>query len=442
MSRDKRTHRQALRQQGFTLMEMMISLVAGAVLVTPLYLVLRGMSETSSVMRDAIEARQRSRVGISVLQRDLARVGLGVSPDSQVDGRSANRDASGSFAEFRRALILISDDNGNDALMLSGNFRGGKTYRAVANGHELTIFSDASQTITQDECLSQFDNASIGSFAHVTGSRGKELDARATGVFNSGNCVITLVQVDSPDGALDSVYGSGDTVFVSSNQTVLYMLEPMTDHLGMPSGQLVRYFVSYDGSIPPAPGSCSIDVLGVPTLPGGTALIATTRQVIVDYAENFQVWLRVVAAAPNLAGGTRAYAPHYTAPLITDYLGDGLIPTEGDGFKPAEGDRVMPASSSDGADYSGELGCGVNATRGVQHVRSALVQLSVRTERTDNSMDWQQAEHITRIGYRMAPLPAGAPAGREKTDAAYRVETFVTEVLLPNLAGRGDLLAQ
>lgn len=435
MRYELRASRLPRRQRGFTLMEMMFALLAGAVLVTPLYVVLKGMSETSSAMRDGLEARQRARVGLSVLQRDLARVGLGVSPDSQIDGRSVNRDAVGSFAQHRRALIHITDENGNDALLLSGNFRGGRTYRAVANGLTLTIFNDSSQSITEEECTSQFDEAGIGSFAHVSGGSGRELDARATGAWNSGDCQVVLNVLDAPSNAVDLVYGSGDTVFISANQTVLYLLEAVTDHLGMPSAQLVRYFVAFDGSAPLAPASCAVDASGSPTLPGSSALIPNSRQVIADYVEGFQVWLRVVAATADVAGGVRAYPPHYTTPSLTTYLGDG--------FKPPVDEIVLLASAADDpTNYVGELGCGLNATRGVQHVRSAIVQLAVRTERADNSMTWDQVKLIPRHEYRMAEVPSTAPDGVEKAGAAYKVETFATEVLMPNLAGRGDLLAQ
>jgi hypothetical protein len=268
----------------------------------------------------------------------------------------------------------------------------------------------------------------------VIGGSGRELDARATGTWSSGNCQVVLNSVDAPSNAVDSVYGSGDTVFVSANQTVLYVLEAVTDHLGMPSAQLVRYFVQFDGSGPLAPASCQVDANGSPTLPGSSAVIPGSRQVMADYVEEFQVWLRVVAATADVAGGVRAYPPHYTAPSLTTYLGDG--------FKPPIGETVLPASAADDpADYAGELGCGPNSTRGVQHVRSAIVQLGVRTERADSSMNWDQVKTIPRHEYRMAQVPASAPAGVEKVGSAYKVETFATEVLMPNLAGRGDLLA-
>lgn len=439
MSQASHTTRPCRGSLGFTLLEMMVALIAGAVLVAPLYVVLRGMSQTSSAMRDGLEARQRARVGINVLQRDLARVGLSVSPDPQVDGRSASQNAAGSFAQFRRALVHLNPDRvGNDSLLLSGNFRGGRTYRAVANGSNLTIFSDAvqnTQSITEVECRSQFD-PTISAFAHVVGGKGKEIDARVTfSGWVAGTCTVTLNGVDTPAATLSDVYNSGDTVWVSANQTVLYMVEPVTDHLGMPAGQLVRYFVAYDGSVAPTPASCQVTGAAV-ALPGGDTRILATRQVIADYVENFQVWLRVVAATPTIANNTQAYVPHYTGPVTT-----AAAANLDDGVKPLDENHIIPANAADSvANYQDSLGCATLPARGVQHARSALVLLSVRTERTDASLDWTQYSAIPRVGYRAAPVSAAAPTGIEKTNAAYRVETFVTEVPLPNLAGRRDLL--
>ncbi|MCP4709595.1 MAG: prepilin-type N-terminal cleavage/methylation domain-containing protein, partial [Planctomycetes bacterium] len=120
------------KERGFTLIEMMVALAMGAIVMAPLYIVTRGMSDRTETQRMDVEATQRSRFGLDALIRDFRRAGMYTSPNTEIEPKYRNRDITGSTAQFRRAVIHLNrGQGGNDAVLLTGAFLGGRAYPAI-----------------------------------------------------------------------------------------------------------------------------------------------------------------------------------------------------------------------------------------------------------------------------------------------------------------------
>lgn len=426
--------RRAKTAAGFTLMEMMVALVIGAIFITPLYLITRSMSQQTSRHQVETEAMQRARMGLNTLISDFSRAGLFTSPNPAVDRHSMCRNAPNSSALYRYAVVHLnrgSTATGPDAVLLTGNFLGGRDYRAFWNASASQLIFEVS---TQEDCVRQFNPAYA--YAHITGTNGKSVEAKVTNTsFTTGQCTVTVQATDITNEGLS--HGEAN-IFVSSNQTVLYQVEQV-DRTDPASGcritrnDLVRYFVDYDGTSPL--GACSLT-----NLPG-TRLDSTqqvnSRQVVAEYVEDFQVWFRQARAI--IAANARPR-------LLPVYSTVNQIVAGNQEFAPPDALHMFPLTIG-GTVSSTDLSCDSedNQVFGAESVRSALIRLAVRTEKTEPSID------ITAFGnpptgrlarFSLAPYPSGNDLCKEKTGAAYKLKTIMTEVTMPNLAARSDILVR
>ena len=108
---------------GVTLMEMMIALLVGAIVVTPLYIVTRGMAQQSDAQRMDIETMQRARLGLATLSKDFGRAGLYASPNTLQDPKYANRDISSSSSWLAFRTCTSSWDASTDRDLKEEIFR-------------------------------------------------------------------------------------------------------------------------------------------------------------------------------------------------------------------------------------------------------------------------------------------------------------------------------
>jgi prepilin-type N-terminal cleavage/methylation domain-containing protein len=415
------------RQGGFTLMEMMIALIIGAVIVTPFYFITRGMANQTTKQQMETEAMQRARMGMSVLANDFARIGLSASPNPAIDRKSMA--PANSTALHRRAIVQLSrGDSQPDALLLTGNFLGAKIYQSLAGGNEITIKDPISNA---EECRHQFDP--LYSYAHIVGPTGDTLDARIEGVNHSGTlCTLTLAQGDLTDEG----FTTGDTIYVSANQTLLYRTEQVAEVVDLGGGescnrvnqQLVKYLVRFDGSNTAA--DCSRTVL-----PNTSEIITSTRTVVVDHVQDFQVWFRPVDAIDEANGQRRLDLHAYT-------VGNLASVNPPSDFFPDNQTYILPASIG-GASNVDDLSCADNYAYGPEHMRSAIIRLTVRSEKPDNTVEYSGfAEGDAGVGrlvrYSLTDeLQGDCP---ERAGAAYKLSTVVTEVAMPNLAARSDMI--
>ncbi len=421
------------KQQGFTLIEMLAALIIAVIIVTPMYIVTRSMSQRTDASRMENEAMQRARMGVDTLILDLSLAGMHASPNTEIDPFSRNRDIIGSSAQYRSAAVHLNRGlPGNDALLLTGNFLGGDVYTGFFR--TATQIEFYREDFTERACATQFD-ASFANAHVINASNGTALDAKVEdAVWNSGKCELTLRLADLDQEEVST----GDEVHVSANQTALYWVEPQGDH-----HVLVRYFVDYYS--PSAPGdNCTVegamDIDGI-TLPGNSQVAIPTRQVIAEYVEDFQVWFR-----PATREGTTDWISPHHYPVSG---GSGVVDGAGDnftkGFMLSDEAYVFPRTiADDPLEDLDDLSCEAHAVKnvGAEHVRSAFIRLSVRTERTDQSLDGTayDLENVRIAAFTLKPYEA--PSVGPITDApgsAYLLKTLVTEAPMPNLAARPEL---
>lgn len=412
-------------ERGFTLMEMLVALVMAAAVVSPLYIITRGVAETSRSKQMEVEAMQRARTALDLLERDFSRAGLFTSPNTGIDQRYFNRDVNGSTVQFRSAVSHLNRNaEGSDVVMLVGNFLGSTTYNAYATGIDTLVIVDS---ITQsEECTTQFSAA--WSVIQIADNSGRTLEASIDDVgYQGGICTITI---ETTDHHLDS-FKNGDTVRVSANQTAVYLLEGI---------ELVRYFVKYASVGAANGGDCgfSSPLEDYDDLELNGAVVRSTRKVLATYVVDFQVWFR----AASYAADTGWTLPHYHA--ISSILSESTG-NFSDGFKISSSLHVIPLSAS-GTVADDDVSCKTlqpdDDNIGPERVRSAMIQVTVRTEKSDGSVRWALGDTDSpsrMVRQSIAPddsiaLPDGQPA------YVYQLKTLTTEVEMPNLAARSDLL--
>ncbi len=422
------------QRTGFTLIEMLVALTVAGVLVAPLYIITRNMGEQTGSRRMEIEAMQRARTAMDMLVRDFARVGLYTSPNTFLDTRSHNRNLEYSSAQLRSAIMHLNrDSDGNDALLLSGNFLGNQTYEAYATGETALEFI---RPVEDDaECLEQFK--SPYAYAHIVDKYGKELDAKVdTASLSAGGggasiCHLAIVSND----ASPLSFKPGEQVRVSANQTILYWVEGNT---------LVRYFVNYKGKNGDAStfgaGDCNLagvtDIANVDAaIPG--EVVQSTRRVVADFVHDFQVWFRPVTYEPDGSAATHGGLPHYhtVATLNTQSAGEYA-----DGYLKAAKWHYIPKAVGETTVVADNISCAmlnsaVNTPEniGPERVRSAVVRITVRTEQTDHGLRNDSIDPTGRLmRYHLTPGPF----------FAYRLKSLVSEIELPNLATRADMLVR
>ncbi|HUT76913.1 MAG TPA: prepilin-type N-terminal cleavage/methylation domain-containing protein [Polyangia bacterium] len=426
-------------QRGFTLIEMMIALLLGAVIITPLYIVTRGMSMETTRRQMETEAMQRARLGMEMLAADFQRAGMMVSPDPERDPDSIVQEDQ--HARYRRALVHLNrdgtatDEGAFDAVLLTGNLVTANTYTAMigaGSGSEVLVLNEPFGHI--DDCLREF--SAKYAYAHLTTATGQTLDAKiAAGdssvtcpdhpyVPDSCQCTVSLANgeliLDGPGG-----FSEGQQVYVRANQTALYRVETVSEERALSASEncevrhnkLVRYFVDYDGAAAGALGGQACSLANITD----EIIDFASAKIIAEYVTDFQVWFRTVRPGstvdlrPNYhqiseLGATMGFVPESTSPIVGENAGE----------------------STTGATH---LSCGLDSTdMGPEHVRSAMIRLAVRTEVTDSQTRMAGFDDAGVARFNVASPPADDALCPEV--GMYKVRTLTTEVAMPNLAAR------
>lgn len=396
--------------RGFTLVEMLIALVMAGIVIAPLYIITRGMSEQADRQRMEVESMQRVRVAINLLSRDFSRAGLFTSPNTAIDNRFINNGSLPTSLQFRAAVVHLNrNTNGNDGVMITGNFLGSELFEAqYTGGGEFKI---TSTMMAKPLCERLFDPDYA--FAHITNKNGLLLDSRAAGSWGADGCTVSIA--DSTLSA-DFMQINDAHIRITANQTALYMVEADPDTTARTqSDQLVRYFVDYT-SPNAAVGLCSLDPLQI----DGT-VVSSTRTVLASDVVDFQVWFRGKADAAN----PQWNIPNYPAvPTVVGASGanfaEGLVPPDTWHVIPT-GVAVTPNNDDVSCSYAST---GINPA----DVRSAMVRLAVKTQmQYFNTPDPGAGGRLLRRNFVSGP------------DAPFKIRTLVTEIEMPNLAARAEL---
>lgn len=429
------------RQRGFTLTEMMVALVLGAIIVAPFYVITRGMSEETTHQQMETEAMQRSRVGIELLTADFQRVGMLVSPNPAVDVDSivsSNTAGNTQSAWNRQAVVHLNRDGSDDfdSIILVGSFVSSNTYTGYINTAGADTVSINQQFAQADDCTDEFNPAY--SFVHLYTSTGQTLDAKVSSVTTScagagGTDCLCTVSVEPGELFVDGPAGftEGQLVNVAANQAALYRVEPVTEPDGGTHNALIRYFMNYSNS-QNLGASCSLSDIDDSMIADFATTPVQTAKIIAEYVEEFEVWFRPVVRS-NFDDTTEPPRPVFHQ---TDTVVGGSI-----GFAPPADVHLI--GIGDPAAYTSniqDLSCAfVSGRVGPEYLRSAMVRLAVRTEQTDMSLRitdlnepdpeavWATVDGVTR--YNVARGPAGDVG-------AYKLRTVITEVAMPNLASK------
>lgn len=398
-----------MKQRGFTLIEMLIALMIGIIVAASLTLITRSMAQSAQNEQMIVEASQAARAGIDMLRFDFMRAGMfyAANPRSDVNTNSLvsidGTNGGTHHAYYRNPIVhLNAGGTGPDTIVLVGNFIGDREYEGEVDivTSEITIRSSMAQGMCEREFNSDY------AFAHLTNATGQTHEVKVAGVtppqssdcdngFCTG-CVLAIAQGELISGA----FGERN-VKVAANQAAVYRVEQLPNSRGV----LMRYFIDYDGAT-------DTGLANVGNLINAAA--AQTAVVIAENVVDFQVWFRPINPAAEV---TAAVADQ---PLYINLSSSGVLTTI-----PQEQDEIVGKSGGNNhlpSPTSANLGTNLVFP---EHVRSAIISIAVRTEKTD-----QFQGTGTTTGQVVSDELAGAPADDVGN---YKLRRFTVEVKLPNI---------
>ena len=407
------------KQRGFTLVEMMVALLISGIVVAPFFIITRGVSEETTKQQMETEAIQRARIGLQMLTSDLQRAGMMTSPNPSADPDSmvSQGSARSQHAYFRPAVIHLNRDGTDkfDSILLVGNFITANTYMAHVYSDEIVIDDPIERS---QDAIDEFN--SDYSFVHLYSTTGQTLDAKVNDADDAVTCVDHPLESSGKQCSVDllpgelfmsgpGAFAEGQQISVAANQAVLYRVEPVSGH-----NVLMRYFVDFDGASSMGVDCAIDDIKG--------SIVASTGKVIAEYVEDFQVWFRTAY---------RRTASSTTEPQKVMYHDLSTLATNKIPFVPGNNNAVIGRTTPGSAVSTDALSCEPPAGMlAAQHARTALVQLSVRTEKTDMSMEMSAADIGKGIvKYNVAAAPSGDVG-------LYKVRTLFAEAVLTNIMAR------
>ncbi|MCK9460388.1 MAG: type II secretion system GspH family protein [Proteobacteria bacterium] len=427
-------------ERGFTLMEMLVALIIGAIVVSQLYILTRAIGHDTTKQQMETEAMQRARIGLEMLSADFQRAGMNTSPNPARDPDSmVAKDELSQHAYYRPAVVHLNreDNDATDSVVIVGSFASSNTYQAYvdASGSSAAV-SIVQPFETVEDCVTEFNPAYA--FLHLFAPNGQTADARIATVACEGRddiededacgCELTL-----EDGELfadgPSAFASGQLVHAAANQAALFTVKSVGDH-----NALVRYFVDFDQITNDGFSDCTASaILGDDPAPP----IEASLKIIADYVTDFQVWFRNTYQAT----GTQWAAPLYYD--LSALSAARMLPCD-------EAELFVSGAAGCLSAETQHLGCMITAETilGAEQVRSAVIRLGVRTEKTDQEVMKVPADQCGTywstlkgdannfaLFYNVAAPPLTGD-GDCADVGAYKVRTVVTEVAMPNIAAR------
>ncbi|MBN2342676.1 MAG: prepilin-type N-terminal cleavage/methylation domain-containing protein [Deltaproteobacteria bacterium] len=412
------------KQRGFTLIEMLIALMIGTIVAASLTLITRSMAESAANEQMIVEASQGARAGIDMLRFDFMRTGMSYSanPRANVNPNSMVTATGGSggthHAYYRNPIVHLNGGNaGPDTVVLVGNFIGDRTYEGEVDvlAGDITIRSSMEPGICEKEFSGDY------AFAHLVTATGQTHEVKVSSVSPGSDddgdgfvtdCVLSIAQGELIDGAFGE-----RVVRVSANQAALYRVETISGHSSGARDVLMRYFIDYDGQNAGAITDSTVDGFI-------TANAAATAVVIAENVVDFQVWFRPIDNPNSNPSPTNVARydllnsqPVTTLPPVTNVLAIPTVET---------GTHLISPTVAD------------IATTGAmvfpEHIRSAVVSLAVRMERTDQSQERGASPGVV-VQDELASAPVDG-SGVAQDVGNYKVRRYTVEVKLPNIASQ------
>jgi prepilin-type N-terminal cleavage/methylation domain-containing protein len=404
----RREMERKVRENGFTLIELMVAVFIGAIVIWGVYTVYAGGQRIFHEEHRISQSQLSVRLGMDVVKNDIKRAGFLSSPNTDVDPIVCRNQGGPSLRRFhaivhiggvagtvfnssgQRVSIPNAGINTNiapDAIILTGNYVSATSYLAetIIAGAGTIRFQDISRRLLPGEppdTLRQIPTDGefammfpIGGYVRVVNKYGFMMFSKILSVSSSAERTITVEPL--PDASLSDIrcgidgFGEGSEVNVVN--AVMYRIE--VDPSNPLKTDLVRWEVTIGDD-------------------GSFSTIDGTREVVVEYAVDFQVWFR-----EDVVG--------FQGPRINYSLD---IPP----------DNVVVVGNE-----SAVLDGSANAHP--ENLRVAIVRLSVRTAEEDPKFPF-----VAR--------PAGAPLTRFELNpsamGSAHVRTLNAQVELPNISLR------
>jgi prepilin-type N-terminal cleavage/methylation domain-containing protein len=405
-----------MQQRGFTLIEMMIALLLGSIAAISLTMITRSMAQTAENEQMVVEASQAARAGIDMLRFDFMRAGMfyAANPRSGANSNSLVSDGgagSGThMAYFRNPIVHLNPNaTGPDTVILVGNFIGDTMYEGEVDANGTILMHG---WFPQGQCAREFDGNYA--FAHLVLATGQthevKVSASATPVENGcSNGVCQTCQITAVGGELIGNAFGERNVKVGANQAVMFRVENLTGNRNV----LMRYFIDYDTNTSATIGTGAENAI--------SAVSARDAVVVAENVVDFQVWFRAVD--PNSTGnGTQPVADQAYYPALTG----ASITT----LPPETAVLVNQTSAVDQLPLPTRTNIDSNVVF-PEYVRSAIISLAVRTERTDQSQGTgSSAGQVLTEELASAPVDSG---GNPVDVGNYKVRRYTVEVKLPNI---------
>jgi prepilin-type N-terminal cleavage/methylation domain-containing protein len=125
MTSHRRTHTARRADAGFTLLEMLVAVVAGAMTIATVYSLGAGSNRAFQEQNRIAQAQAAVRSAMEHVRRDISRAGFGGTPDSGTNASNGDRGANPAGCAVTQGFQLVALDVNHDAytnqLQLPGN---------------------------------------------------------------------------------------------------------------------------------------------------------------------------------------------------------------------------------------------------------------------------------------------------------------------------------
>lgn len=383
--------KEGMNKGGFTLVELMVAVTAGAIVVSSVFVVGAGSSRYFQDQHRVAQTQTALRAAMDQLRRDVARAGFMGTPNSAREFNCLTPSRHVQAIEFLdnqdTATIPNAAENGvsADRLRLTGNYATADSYLAVglnAAGNQITLQqtwqgfrrSFVNVTTAAFDANAFTDAFRVDRYLHIRTQQERHFFVRITGTTPATATVSFTPAL--PVGG-DCVVGLADGAIVAPLMRIEYfigslggLLDPETEQVTGRPTQLIRREVAFDAAATP---------------------VANSERIVLEYAVDFNLEFvvdstLVVGAAPTLSRLTG---------LEADLLFNDV---------------------------------NVDAAAAPHRIRNVIANLTART-----------AEQDRRYAF-VAPQ-AGAPLSRFRADitrpGAARVRTQRAEIFVTNIASRG-----
>jgi len=397
---------------GFTLVEMLVAVVAGAMTIATVYSLGAGSNRAFQEQNRIAQAQAAVRAAMEHVRRDVSRAGFGATPDSGTNASSGDRGANPAGCAvtdgFRlvgldvndsayTAQLRLPDDNHNrvqaDGLVMSGNYATGD--------HYLVSEISAGNTISLQQTRQSFRR-----------SFGAPLDAqRFEDAFRPGRWVYLVAETGRRVAReITAVNGASATIVVTPSISV--------GCFGYGRGARISPIsrVEYYAAAP------ENDAAFAWLLPGGTAAERESRGVDQTILARREVAFN--DANTPIANSERVvmeYLVHFDAAVTRDTAVAGAVTPV-----------LVETLAGDG---------GAAALAGAPSSARALrVTLGVRTPGVDRNFPWTGPRASARASLRsyLPRLPPSTTVAQAVGRApAAHVRTAEEVIMLENIANRG-----